>query len=54
MTTKRSYRNALPLDIVRNEIERCSGTQLDPAIAKTFLDIIDYHYDEILEIQNKY
>lgn len=54
MTTKRSYRNALPLDVVRSEIERCSGTQFDPDIAKIFLDIFDHHYDEILEIQNKY
>lgn len=54
MTTKRSYRNALPLEVVRAEIERCSGTQFDPAITKVFLDILDHHYDEILEIQNKY
>lgn len=54
MTTKRSYRNALPLDIVRAEIEKCSNTQFDPAITKVFLDILDHHYDEILDIQNKY
>lgn len=54
MTTKRSYRNALPLEVVRAEIEKCSGTQFDPTIAKVFLDILDHHYDEILEIQNKY
>lgn len=54
MTTKRSYRNALPLEVVRAEIEKCSGTQFDPAITKVFLDILDYHYDEILDIQNKY
>ena len=54
MTSNRSYRNALPLDVVRSEIERCSGTQFDPDIAKVFLDILDYHYDEILEIQKKY
>ena len=54
MTTKRSYRNALPLEVVRGEIEKCSGTQFDPAITKIFLDILDHHYDEILEIQNKY
>ena len=54
MTSNRSYRSALPLDVVRAEIEKCSGTQFDPSIAKVFLDIIDYHYDEILEIQNKY
>lgn len=54
MTTKRSYRDALPLNVVREEIEKCSGTQFDPAIVKVFLEILDYHYDEILEIQNKY
>lgn len=54
MTSKRSYRNALPLETVRQEIERCSGTQFDPQIAKIFLDILDNHYDEILEIQNKH
>ena len=51
MTSNRSYRKALPLDVVRAEIERCSGTQFDPDIAKVFLDILDYHFDEILEIQ---
>lgn len=54
MTTNRSYRKSLPLDVVRAEFEKCSGTQFDPALTKVFLDIIDYHYDEILEIQNRY
>lgn len=54
MTSKRSYRNAIPLEYVRAEIEKCSGTQFDPQIAKVFLDILDNHYDEILKIQNKY
>ena len=54
MTSRRSYRNALPLEVVRAEIEKYSGTQFDPEIAKIFLNILDNHYDEILEIQNKY
>ena len=54
MTTKRSYRNALPLDVVRAEIVRVTGTQFDPEVANVFLDILDNHFDEILEIQNKY
>jgi len=54
MTSKRSYRNALPLESVRHEIEKYSGTQFDPEIARVFLDIIDHHYDEILKIMNKY
>lgn len=54
MTTKRSYRNALPLEVVREEIVRVTGTQFDPEVAKVFLDILDNHYDEILQIQEKY
>lgn len=41
MTSKRSYRDSLPIDVVRAEIERCSGTQFDPNIAKVFLDIMN-------------
>ena len=54
MTSKRTYRDALPLDIVIAEIERCKGTQFDPKIADVFLDILNNHYDEIKDIQNRY
>ena len=54
MTSKRSYRDSLPIDVVRAEIERCSGTQFDPNIAKIFLDIMDNDFDLIPEIQEKY
>ncbi len=54
MTSKRSYRDEISLEIVRSEIEKCSGTQFDPEITKFFLDILDNHYYHILEIQNKY
>ena len=54
MTSKRSYRDSLPIDVVRAEIERCSGTQFDPNIAKVFLDIMDNNFDSIREIQEKY
>ncbi len=54
MTSKRTYRDPLPLDVVKAEIEDCSGSQFDPEIAKVFIDILDNHYDEIQEIQNKY
>ena len=37
MTSKRSYRNALPLDVVKDEIKRCENTQFDPEIAEVFL-----------------
>lgn len=39
MTSRRTYRDPLSLDVVKAEIERCSGTQFDPEIAKVFLDI---------------
>ena len=54
MTSKRTYRDALPLEVVKAEIERCKGTQFDPKIADIFLDILENHYDEIEEIQEKY
>ena len=54
MTSKRSYRDALSLDIVRDELERNSGKQFDPEILKVFLNILDNNYSEILEIQKKY
>lgn len=54
MTSKRTYRDPLPLEVVTAEIERCSGTQFDPEIAKIFLDILNNHYNEVQEIQEKY
>ncbi len=54
MTSKRTYRNSLPIDVVKAEIERCSGSQFDPEIAKVFLDILNNEYNKILEIQEKY
>ncbi len=52
MTSKRSYRDSLSLDFVKEEILRNSGTQFDPDIAKVFLDILDNQPEEIKRIQN--
>lgn len=41
MASNRSYRNALPQEVVRNEIEKGRGTQFDPAVADIMLEIID-------------
>lgn len=54
MTSKRTYRDALSIDVVKEEIEKCSGTQFDPAIAQAFLEILENDYNKILEIQNRY
>ena len=54
MTSKRTYRDALPIETVIAEFERCKGTQFDPELTDVFLDILRNHYDEIREIQEKY
>ena len=54
MTSRRSYRNALDMQIVKDEIKRCSGTQFDPKLAEVFLDILDNDFDKVREIQEKY
>ena len=41
MTSTRSYRESLPQPRVRQEIERCSGTQFAPKYAEILLDMID-------------
>jgi putative nucleotidyltransferase with HDIG domain len=37
MTTDRPYRKALSYDKVASELQRCSGTQFDPALVELFL-----------------
>ena len=54
MTSKRTYRDSLDLDFVKEEIEKNRRLQFDPQIADVFLDILKNHYNEIEEIQNKY
>lgn len=41
MTSKRSYREAIPQQKVREEIIKCSGTQFDPEYAKYMQHLID-------------
>jgi len=38
MTSTRPYRRAMPMSRALGEIERCAGTQFDPAFAHAFLD----------------
>lgn len=54
MTSRRTYRDSLPIETVISEFERCKGTQFDPELTDVFLDILKNHYDEIKEIQEKY
>lgn len=41
MTSKRSYRDVLAQDIVREEIIKGKGTQFDPEIAEVMLELMD-------------
>ena len=54
MASKRAYRDSLPLEKIISEFMRCRGTQFDPKLADLFIDILENHFDEIKEIQEKY
>jgi len=54
MTSSRSYRKAIPIEKVIDEIKKNAGTQFDPAITEVFLNILRNEYDKIEEIINKY
>ncbi len=45
MTSTRTYSSPREQSAVRAEIERCSGTQFDPAIARILLEMIDEDTD---------
>ncbi|NLI91913.1 MAG: diguanylate cyclase [Peptococcaceae bacterium] len=40
MTSERAYKTGLSKEEALAELERCAGTQFDPAIVKTFIEII--------------
>ncbi len=49
MTSKRSYRDALPQEVVRAEIEKGKGTQFDPVFAEIMLELMDKDTDYRLQ-----
>ena len=54
MTSRRVYRDSLPIDVVITEIEKNKGTQFDPNIAEAFLEILKNNYEEIKNIKEKF
>ncbi len=46
MSSNRSYRKALPMEVCRSEIEKNIGVMYDPVVAKAALE----HWDEIVKI----
>jgi HD-GYP domain-containing protein (c-di-GMP phosphodiesterase class II) len=53
MTSSRTYRKALPLEMALAEIRRCAGTQFDPALAEVFLQIKPEEFRELLQEHRK-
>jgi len=49
MTSHRAYRKGLPLEVALQEIERCSGSQFDPKIAKAFIEVFHEELEEVIE-----
>jgi HD-GYP domain-containing protein (c-di-GMP phosphodiesterase class II) len=53
MTSNRTYRKALPLEVAMTEIRRCSGTQFDPALTEAFLRIGADKFRELLRVHHE-
>ena len=51
MTSNRTYRKALPLEVALTEIRRCSGTQFDPLLTEAFLRIGAEKFRQLLAEQ---
>lgn len=51
MSSTRTYRPALPMETVLNEIVRCAGQQFDPALAKAFVTLDFAGYRRAIEEQ---
>src|SRR4051812_2366271 len=49
MTSSRTYRKALPLEVALTEIRRCSGTQFDPILGDAFLKLGIDQLRELIE-----
>ncbi|MBI5827434.1 MAG: diguanylate cyclase, partial [Deltaproteobacteria bacterium] len=47
MTSDRPYRKGLPLNVVLDEMNRVSGTQLDPAMAGLFIGHRLYRFNGV-------
>jgi HD-GYP domain-containing protein (c-di-GMP phosphodiesterase class II) len=40
MTTNRSYREAMSVEVAIAELERCAGTQFDPRVARALIELV--------------
>jgi HD-GYP domain-containing protein (c-di-GMP phosphodiesterase class II) len=46
MTSDRPYRTALPVEVACREILKCAGSQFDPSVARTLIDVVAQMTDE--------
>jgi HD-GYP domain-containing protein (c-di-GMP phosphodiesterase class II) len=53
MTSNRTYRKALPLEVALTEIRRCSGTQFDPLLTESFLKITPEKFREYMSMRQE-
>jgi putative nucleotidyltransferase with HDIG domain len=49
MTSSRTYRKAMPLQVAMTEMRRCSGTQFDPSLTDAFLRISTEELRDLLK-----
>ena len=54
MSSRRTYRNNLDMETIKEEFRKNRGTQFDPKIDDIFLDILENEFEKIREIQEKY
>lgn len=53
MTSNRTYRKALPIEVALAEIRRCAGTQFDPSITELFLQFTPDQFRLLLHDHQK-
>ena len=49
MTSKRSYRDTIPQQVVREEFIKCLGTQFDPVFGKIMIHLIDLDSEYLMK-----
>lgn len=54
MSSRRTYRDKLEMEVIVQEIKNGKGTQFDPEIADVFIDVLENCFEEIGEIQKSY
>lgn len=53
MTSSRSYRKALDIEVAKKELLKNKGTQFNPQVVDIFIDLLESEYDKVVEIINE-